>query len=131
MTEDNRLLMSDSLRGVVPELEEDIAKKLEDTIVVVSFVLSRGTDSEIASGVLVGASVEERIVKADFRLDTSDAYRLFSAFIKDNWRCDKLYMDYAGDYLEISGPFQVSAPKLSDIDRQLRTCTIGIDLIRI
>lgn len=131
MSDGNRLLMSDSLKGVVPELEDDMIRKLEDAFVAVSFQLTHGDESEVLTAALLGCAVEEGMTRVDFRLDTFDAYRWFSSFVKDQWRCEVVIFSHSERLLEIPGPFRVKCPKITDIDRKDKISTIGVDLFRI
>ena len=127
----NKLMMSDSLKGLVPDLEEDVLKNFEDTIIIVSLLLSLDDSEDILSGVLVGCSNETEIVKVDFRLDTFQAYGWFAQFGTKNYVCNRLSLMYAEEIHEILGPFRLKCPKISDIDRQTKMSTFGIDLVRI
>lgn len=123
----NRLLMSDSLKGVVPELDEEILKQLEDATIIVALQLSGG---DILSAILLGCSAEDSIVKVDFRLDTSTAFQRFSQFTSASVGCDRLLMSCGHVISQIEGPFVVKNPKITDIDAKNRNSVIGVDLFR-
>lgn len=130
MNDTDRLLMSDALKGKLPELDEEIIKKLEDTIITVSFQFSREDVTDVMSGLLVGCSVDSDSIKLDFRLDTTEAYNWFAKFVEPDWRCIRLIIEHAGHCIDMTGPFYVNSPKIIDIDRQSKMSTLGIDLIR-
>lgn len=127
---DDRLLMSDSIRGMVPELEEEQVIKLVDAFVVVTLEMSRDSITDIVSGRLVGVSHEEKVTKLDIRLGNDVAYGLFKTIVQDSLTCVNVYLHLAEDETKFSGPFKVTSPKLVDFDSQHKMCTLGLDLIK-
>ena len=71
----NRILMSDSIRGMVPELEEDSVQKFEDSFVITALEIISNEAKEVLVGNLVGISIED-IIKVDFRIKMEDAYNI-------------------------------------------------------
>ena len=132
MIEDkDRILMSDSIRGMVPELEEEQMRTFEDAFVIASFELRREESVDILSGKVVGVSCEERATKIDVRLHNHEAYGLFKSAMQGALVCDNLYLWLGTDETKLSGPFKMTSPKMLDFDHQHKMCTLGVDLIKI
>ena len=125
----NRLLMSDSLKGVVPDFEDDVSK-YEDAFVVASIVFGE-EHKQILSASLVGFSFEGAVTKLDIRLSTLEAFKISKKIISDSLECSECFLTLASEDIRLGGPFQISSPKLLDFDRQNKLCTLGIDLIKI
>lgn len=130
MNDGNRLLMSDSLKGVVPELEDDLLRQMEDALIFASFHLVCGEKSEALTAMLLGCALEDSVIKVDMRLETPEAYQWFSSFVSNQWTCPLLLLNHGDSIIELRGPFNVKCPRLFDVDRKNNTSSIGIDLFR-
>lgn len=125
------LMMSDSLKGNVPELEEQI-RLVEDSIIIVGIEYYVGDEKEVLAGSVTGLSFEEKIIKIDFKRSTSDAYKFLKLnLIQGEVTCKNLYFQNNEDDFVISGPFRITSPRLTDLDHKEKTCTIGLDFVRI
>jgi hypothetical protein len=125
----NRLLMSDSLRGMVPELEEEQFQAFQDAFVIVAVLLNDGNQTLEATGNLVGLSMENRdLIKLDVRVSIEDAYRAVGRHISGELKCDAVQLLLASDGIRINGPRRVAALKMFDIDHNNKMCTLAIDL---
>jgi hypothetical protein len=129
----NRLLMSDSIKGMVPELEDDQIEQLSDSYVMTTFqFLLEGTE-KILGGSLVGISLENlEEIKLDVRVNLGDAYDIIKKYVEETSRlsCGMFYMHLGDSEIPFSGPFEVSRPKIHDFDHQNKMCTLGVDLIK-
>jgi len=132
----NRLLMSDDLRGKVPELDDDILKQYESNFV---FGVLEGVDPDNGNdmvGNLVGLALEE-IVKWDFRVNLTTALRFISKYaIDDHTRqpvipCSGFQLFLGDDAIRFPGPFVVVRPKMYDVDNNTKLCTLAVDLMRV
>lgn len=124
----NRLLMSDSIRGMIPDLEEEYISKLSDSYVIASL----SDTNFVVSGILVGVSLENHgEIKIDIRIKLNEAYNAIKNYTTSGLSCRLLYMHLGDDEICLPGPYKISSPKILDIDPQNKMCTLGVDLIRI
>ena len=129
--ESNRLLMSDELRGMVPELEEQV-KAFEDAFVIATLVLSRDQISYNFTGKVDGFSLESsKDVKIDIRVSISTAFDVMKSVSEGSLDCKFCILMLGQTELCLEAPFRVSSPKMMDFDHQNKMCTLGIDLIKI
>lgn len=133
---DNRLLMSDDLRGKVPELDDDILKQYESNFV---FGVLEGVDPDDGNdmvGNLVGLALEET-VKWDFRVNLTTALRFISRYVSDDPSrqvlipCAGFQLFLGEEAVRFPGPFAVVRPKIYDVDNNTRLCTLAVDLTRV
>jgi hypothetical protein len=124
----NRLLMSDSIRGMIPDLEEEYITTLGDAYVIITL-----TDlPSVTSGILVGISIESLAeIRLDMRVKLNEAYNTIKNYTTSGLSCRLLYMHLGNDEICLPGPYKISSPKILDIDPQNKMCTLGVDLIRI
>jgi len=127
---DNRLLMSDSLRGMLPDLEDDQLKLLSDAFVIATIELLFEQNVEVVAGSLAGASFDNLEIKLDIRAGLNDAYDVIKKFKTSGLSCRLFYLHRGDDEICFEGPYKISSTKIMDFDRQLKMCTIGFDLIR-
>ena len=127
---DDRLLMSDSLRGVVPELDDEEVEKYRDSYIVVSADLSDG-DEFILSGLCVGIAFEPSETKIDIKVPLALGYEVFARLKSGKQTCKCLYLNRGQDVLEYPGPYSVVSPRLTDFDRPTVMCNLGLDLIKM
>lgn len=127
----DKLLMSDSLQGVVPELEDQM-KNYEDSIIIIGVEYSTDQLKDVIAGSLVGISFEPEVLKIDFRKSINECYQFFKICIEnDRVTSAAIYLQNSGDESLIKGRFRIVSPKLTDLDHRENTCTISIDLVRI
>lgn len=125
----DRLMMSDELRGMVPSLEEDAAS-FEENLIVIALECYKDKNLEIISGTLRGISVEKEIIRVDIKTDVSYAYSCMKMLSLDSYICAAYHLNYMNDIIQQSGPFQVCNVKILDLDAQSKICTLGIDLVK-
>lgn len=128
----DRLLMSDSLRGNVPLLEDEQIAAYEDSYVVIALVFdSEREDEKMLAGTIVGVSREPDVIKVDLRLLTNLAYSFYKRWNLRDVKCLSCHLSYMNDVFDIVGPFRILSPRLMDFDKQSKMCTLGVDLIKI
>jgi hypothetical protein len=127
--EENRLLMSDELRGMVPELDEQ-TKSYEDSLVIASLVLTRAEDHHV-TGKVVGLSLENgKEVKVDIRVDISTAFHVMKEVSTDVMTCKFCALILGGIEHFLDAPYAVSSSRMVDFDHHVKMCTLGLDLIK-
>ena len=128
----NRVLMSDSLKGLVPELEEESFASFNDAFVVMTLEISTFEGSQIVIGSLDGISFESLSeLKIDIRVNVKEAYDIIKLYTKTGISSRMLLLHLGDDEISLQGPYKISNPKMMSFDHQNRMCTLGLDLIKI
>ncbi len=70
MIDPDRIIMSESLVGMLPQLDQEVAGSLEESFVVAALDF----DFELVVGSLSGISVEATSIKVDVQVLLSEAY---------------------------------------------------------
>jgi hypothetical protein len=120
------VLMSDVLRGNVPELE-DVASSHDETkrvLVVFDKVVSGREEGlvGILRGVLFDASPE-----VECRVPLEEAFAVVQA---QGLSFQRFTLHNGEDVIEVPGPFLVAAARIDDIDNPNGTCTLSLHLKR-
>jgi hypothetical protein len=129
----NRLLMSDSIRGMIPELEEEYVASLSDSCVIITLELQSELSEPFTtlSGILVGISMETvSLIKIDIRTRLNEAYDTIKKYSTSGLSCRMFYMHLEDNQISLSGPYKISSSKILDVDHQNKMCTLGVDLIK-
>lgn len=128
----SRLMMSDSLQGMVPQLEDEALEKYSDSFVVGVLELDpqQFIDSPLV-GSLVGLAVEE-ITKFDVKTSISAAYAILKmATMNAKIICNAFQFHLGPDVTRVVGPFFLQSPRMIDLDHDRKTCTLAVDLVKI
>lgn len=127
----NRILMSDSLKGVLPEFEEEQLKAFSESFVVTTLEVLWNDTSELISGSLVGISFESlEEIKLDIRVSTKEAYDIIKKYTSSGLTSRVFFLHLGDDEIVFQGNYQISNPKAHSFDHQNRMCTLGVDLIK-
>ena len=122
--------MSDALKGMVPELEEDQIRTYNDAFVVTTLEVNDGETSKIIVGSLDGFSQDENSeIKLDVRVEVREAYDVIKMYTSTRLSSRMLYLHLGDDEIPFEGPYKISNPKIMSFDHQNRMCTLGVDLI--
>ena len=126
--DDNRLIMSDSLRGRIQDLDQEATEKPSDS----SFVVALEFEFDLILGNLSGISIENncQCLKVDIYTSLNEAYQVIKEVSNSKLSCRVFYLRLGSDELCIEGPFEVSSAKMLEIDRQNKLCVLGVDLIK-
>lgn len=127
MIDPDRIIMSESLVGMLPQLDQEVAGSLEESFVVAALDF----DFELVVGSLAGISVEATSIKVDVQVLLSEAYSVLKEFSSTRLSCRVLYLRFGGDEICMEGPFEVVSSKIMDFDRQNKMCVLGVDLIKV
>jgi len=128
----DRILMSDDIRGMVPELETESLKDYNDSFVVATIDLSNEGHTDILVGSVAGISFENASeIKLDVRVNIDEAFRTVKKHKTTGLSCRMFYMYLGDDELLLEGPYKISSSKMMDFDHQNKMCTLGVDLIKI
>jgi len=128
----NRILMSDSLRGTVPDLEDDSSQTSEQLLNSFIIVVLEMNDAEILTGSLDGISLEEKVIKLDVKLKIDSVYDLINDMsLGVVPTCNAIQLHLGEKANRIIGPFKFTSPKMFAIDHPNKLCVLGIDLIKI
>lgn len=133
--EDNNfdnLMMSDSIRGQIPDLEDDAVKKLEDSFLVAALEVKFGDSIEPLVGSTVGLSFESDMnISVDLRVSTPDAFDLLKKHGAFAVECTTFYVYLGQEEICHRGPYRFTSLKVLDFDHQNKMCTLGIDMVRV
>jgi hypothetical protein len=128
----DRLLMSDSLLGMVPELEAESASNFSDSFIVATLDFTEAEIADILVGSISGLSIENNSteIKLDIRVNINEAFGVIKKFKTTGLSCRMFYMHLDDDEIVMQGPFKISSPKIMSFDHQNKMCTLGVDLIK-
>lgn len=124
--------MSDDIKGMVPELEEDKISEYSDSFVVAALDMSSETEQFVIAGSLTGLSIESLgSLKIDIKTALKDAYSVIKKYKTSGLSTRMFYLHLDDDEIYFEGPYKVTSPKLLEFDHQNKMCVLGIDLISI
>lgn len=124
--------MSDDIKGMVPELEEDKISEYSDSFVVAALDMSSETEQFVIAGSLTGLSIESLgSLKIDIKTALKDAYTVIKKYKTAGLSTRMFYLHLDDDEIYFEGPYKVTSPKLLEFDHQNKMCVLGIDLISI
>jgi len=123
----DRILMSDSLKGMIPELEE--ATKYSDHFVVATLMLEVANEQRTLVGSMHGVSLGED-VKIDLRSTIEDSFFFVKLFSEGTQiTCKNIQLTLGDHSFDRSNILRVSSVKMIEIDHQNKMCTLALDLI--
>jgi hypothetical protein len=124
----DRLIMSDSLVGMLPSLDQETISAAEESFVVAALDF----DFDLIVGSLSGISIENTAsAKIDIQVSLNEAYSVVKNFSTSGLSCRVLYLRFGNDEFCMEGPFQVISSKIMELDRQNKMCVLGVDLIKV
>lgn len=123
----NHVLMSDVLKGQVPELEgEHPVDQLhgKHVIVITERVIGDKVDGMV--GILRGLMLGEN-PEIEFRCDIKEALAILKA---NSLSFNRFELHHGEDVVPVVGPFIVKAARIDEIVVQDQLCTLGLHLQR-
>ena len=130
--EEDRLLMSDSLVGMVPDLEKQEILNQADAFLVSALEVETENGIEIIAGSVVGLSIDEDILKVDMRTSINKSFNLIKSMkYFSNIHCRYLYLQQGREEIIFEGIYTIKSPRILDFDHKERMCTLGVDLIKL
>ena len=121
-----KLLISDSLQGVLPE--EDLAQ-LDEMFVTVAVVVD--ATSPMLMGNLVGIEFGE-VLKIDMKIPIRMAFEFVAMLMNEPKKPAKFAaLMLAEDTVKVPGPFGVTNVKIVDVDSSNKLCVVAVDLVKI
>lgn len=128
----NRVLMSDSLKGVLSEFDEEQIQSASESFIVITLAVGAGGETDLLSGSLVGISFESLSeIKLDIRVSTREAYDIIKKYSATGLSSSMFFMHLGNDEIVFQGSYKISNPNATSFDHQIRMCTLGVDLIKI
>lgn len=127
--EDN-LLMSEELQGMVPEIEDNL-EKYHDSFIIAGLQFYNDKEKIVHSGTVTGFSVEDNVIRIDVKSTIEEAYYIVKKHVDGNLKCDVCYMQYVDNDIILKGPFNISSAKMMEFDREAKLCVLGVDLVRV
>lgn len=131
---DTRLLMSDSLLGMIPDFEDNDnqIKLLSNTFIVAALEILVDQNIDVFTGSLTGISFDKlEEIKLDIRLELNIAYDIIKKFKSSKLLCKILHLYYVDNEICFEGPYKIFSTKVMDFDRESKLCTVGFDLIKL
>ena len=126
--------MSDSIKGQIPDLEEEQLQIYADSFIVTSIDLqSRETGEVVAvSGSVTGISLESRgDVKIDIKTSLTAAYTVLKLCSKYSVVCHGLRTVLDKELLSLETSYSVISAKIIEIEHEHKMCVLGLDLVKI
>lgn len=123
-----RVLMSEALRGQVPELEgEERPDELSGKHVVVAAEMRTGGQKKGLVGILRGVHLGAE-TEIEFRIDLTEALDIIKAPALSFGGFELHHEEKT--VVAIPGPFVVKACRIDEIDPAAQLCTIGLHLVK-
>jgi hypothetical protein len=122
----SQILMSDVLKGNVPELENEAVEASGGKAVLVVFEKVVGDKSEGLVGILRGVLFDAN-PEVEVSLQVEEALGVVKA---SNLYFRKFELHYGNDVVAVPGPFIVAAARIDTIDVFSQTCTLSLHLKR-
>lgn len=126
----DNLLMSDSIRGIVPDLTEEILSQIKHRYVTVRLEAHKPDQQVIIAGSLVGISVED-VLKIDAKVKLETGFEVMSSLtLRESYLCKNLVLSLGDFDTHVNDEWDLSSAKVYDIDHESMLCTLGLDLTR-
>jgi hypothetical protein len=131
MRDENRLLVSDSLKDVITDLTDEEINALSATMIVASMEILYDGKIEVVSGKLLGLSYElGDNIRIDIHIELKRAYEFIKKYKVNGLSCRVFYLHLGNDEIVSECNFKISSAKIFDFDQQMTTCTLAVDLIK-
>jgi len=124
------MLASDSLAERIPDLDEIVTKEEESCFICTIVIEDVNGDTQLLSGKTVGVSFEQTGFKIDFRSNIDEAYQFLDSFSERRIECKSFYLRFKHKIIQSDGPFDVHSPRTTDFDSKMKSCTLGLDLLK-
>ena len=127
---EDRLLVSDSLAGNIPDLEDEKTAFLRHQDAFIICVIETNDISpndHYFAGKMVAISCEE-IIKIDMKVTLSIGFQILKNCFEKKLIADAFQIHHGNDHIRKIGPFQIKSPKILEIDHEMKACTIALDL---
>jgi O-succinylbenzoate synthase len=122
----SRVLMSDVLKGQVPDFDEEVVEQLNGKHVILVAEVHVGAKTQgvtgLLRGVMFGANPE-----VEFRLDLEEALSIIEA---QGLSFGKFELHHGERIVALPGPFVVVQARIDDISAQDQLCTMWLQLKR-
>jgi len=118
------VLMSDVLKGQVPDLDDDVIDEQRNLRVIVIGEMIIGSSRSAITGILRGVlfDVDPEI---EIRVDLSEAMGLIQA---SQLSFGGFELHHGTKIINMPGPFLVKAARLDEISPETQLCTLGLHL---
>jgi hypothetical protein len=122
----SHILMSDVLKGNVPELENETVEMSSGKAVIAVFSKVAGNKVEGMVGALRGVLFDVN-PEIEVRVEVEEAFKVVRT---SNLQFQKFELHYGEDVIEVPGPFIVTAARIDAIDVFDHMCTLSLNLKR-
>lgn len=123
----SHVLMSEALKGQVPELDGEQIEEIAAKHVTVLLERIVGGKSDPMVGILRGMLLGDN-PEIEFRCSIEDAMLVLGT---QDLHVGKIQLHHGdGALVEVSGPFDVKARRIDEIVAQDQLCTLGLHLMK-
>lgn len=124
----SKILMSDALRGQLPELESDMVTQLQGQYVHVIADRRVGGQSMPLAGLLRSVLLDVQ-PEIEIKVEMSEALKTIKA---TDLSFEFFELQYGEDEdVTLPGPFTVKAARIQEIDPVTQTCVLALHLQRV
>ena len=127
-SDQNTLLMSESLKGMIPELEssEDDLSELESNYII---AILHFDQKKYLIGNLVSASFEDA-KKLDIKANLQEVFSLLKSLLFDaSFKCNSIELHLGEEIIDLKKSYKVTNLKIMELDHQNKSCILAIDLV--
>lgn len=121
----SKVLMSESLRGTVPELEGEGIDPATQFVIAIGH-RKVGNKEEALVGSLVGVLYDQK-PEVEMRVTIDEAIAVIKA---ESLSFDKFEFHYGDKDFELVGPFTVAAARMQEFDVRTQMCVLMLSLQR-
>lgn len=128
-TDSDTLMMSEELKGQIPDLSED--DDVNNSFIIVVIDLQCNESRQPLVGSLVGIK-HDVCTKIDMRSSMKTAYTVFS-YITNGGKalCDSFQLQLGDQEVTFTGPYELLSPAIIDVDSTNKMCTLAVDLVKM
>lgn len=123
-----RVLMSDVLKDTLPELDEGQINLLSEQYVHVVAERIVGQKLEPITGILSSALFAAVNPEIEFKVLLKEAFDVIEA---SDQTFNGFQLQHGTRNIDMTGPFTVKAARVQDIDPELQTCVLALQLERL
>lgn len=123
----SRILMSDTLKEQLPELESDAAEELQDRYVHVVADRRINKQQHPLAGLLVSVLFDVT-PEIEIRVELSEALKTVKA---EQLLFNSFELQHGDETVQVPGPFKVKAARIEDIDVMNQTSVLSLQLQRV
>jgi len=119
---DSKIIMSEELQGLVPDLEDDVTIDYGTNSVVHCEISNQ---EKPLYGPLIRFSFQKKL-NVELKSTMSKTFEIYRN--KDQITFDRIKIIYCNEFLSFDGPFKIKKIEISDVKQQDQICTLRLSL---